>query len=94
MISQLSAYYIDNKFYEVRYDPEIKFPYCVLLYTIAFLVNLVIGVMYVIEYFKQQNDPMDPMNETQDIVMTLSEPAGQTNYGVGYQEWVATGHMK
>lgn len=104
MISQLSAYYIENKFYQVRDDiaPEIRFPYCVLLYTIALLVNLVIFVIYVIECSKQQNDPMDPMNETHDIVMTepkhnvanRSEPAGQTNYGIRYQEWVATGHKK
>ena len=67
MIWNLSDFYIE--IHQISYyDATIGFPYCVMLYTMAFIVNITVFVLYIVEVVRENRRQI-----SQDI---LSEPTG------------------
>ena len=83
MFWHLTQYYIVQRYLQTRDDiaPDFRFPYCVLLYTIAFLLTLVVCVMYNFEQRRQTNysNLTASMNESQSIVLTEPEEVTDRN---------------
>ena len=49
MLNRLSTFYILTNHIQNLDDTDLGFPYCIMMYNLAFLANLVVFTLYVIE---------------------------------------------
>ena len=59
MLNRLSTFYILTNHLQNLDDTDLGFPYCIMMYNLAFLANLVVFTLYVIENNRDKNNTSD-----------------------------------